>query len=95
MNRQALIAALAVALLGASPFASAQDGPAPKTRADVQAEVAAARAAGRMDFSSREVSLPPPVSWSLKSGTRGKAAERDDGRDALARGEPGQGAASR
>ena len=59
MNLKTLVAASVVALLGATQFAVAQE--APRTRAQVQAELAAARAAGQLNHGDREANFPPPI----------------------------------
>jgi hypothetical protein len=65
MNVKTLIAASVVALLGATQVAVAQE--APKTRAQVTAELAAARSAGQLDNGANEVGLPAPIVKSNKS----------------------------
>ena len=71
MNVKTLIAASAVALLGATQFAVAQE--APKTRAQVQAELVAARAAGQLDHGALEAGLPQAVVKSSKTRSQVKA----------------------
>lgn len=65
MNVKTLIAATAIALLG-SQAAFAQDVGS-KSREQVKAELAQARAAGKLDFAGQEVGLPVIPSRSVKT----------------------------
>lgn len=71
MNAKSLIAAAAIALV-ASPMAFAQDAPVAKTRAEVQAELAQARANGSLNFGDREVGNFEPIA-STKSRAQAQA----------------------
>ena len=77
MNAKSLIAAAGFALM-LSPIAFAQEANAPKTRAEVQAELAKARADGTMDYANREVGNFAPFAIS-PTRTRIEATGRGDG----------------
>jgi len=71
-----------IVALGAAQFALAQDASTPKTRAQVQAEFAQAKANGLRFNGSRSTSLEHTQSQ------RSRAEVRAETRDAMAKGDP-------
>lgn len=80
MNRKQLFAAAAFAVIGTSAFAvEAEQIPAQSgqlTRAEVQAEVARARAAGELSFASDGYGGFKAVTWAARKSPLDHAASR-------------------
>jgi hypothetical protein len=80
MNAKQLFAAAAIAVIGTSAFAvEAEQIPAQSgqlTRAEVQAEVARARAAGELTFASESYGSFKAVTWAARKSPLDHAASR-------------------
>lgn len=80
MNAKQLFAAAAIAVIGTSAFAvEAEQIPAQSgqlTRAEVQAEVARARAAGELSFASESYGGFKAVTWAARKSPLDHAASR-------------------